>query len=94
MIDPTGRVDSMISTQLRKVYKSVSAASIRQIPKADSINISEFSALVKDTQTKALSKPSIRLNRVLEVQQKLLTSGLPSGTDIANTMVDGNSEGI
>ena len=94
MIDSTGRVDGIISTQLRKVYKSVSAASIRQAPKADSINISEFSALVKDTQTKALSEPAIRLNRVLEVSQKLKTNGLPSGTDIANTMVDGLSEGI
>lgn len=94
MIDSNGGVGNTISTQLSKVYKSVSDAIFRQTPKTSIIEISEFSSLVKETQTKALSEPNIRIDRLLEVTQELESNELPSGKDIADKMADGDIKNL
>lgn len=87
MIEPSSRIDQTLGIDLKKVYKSISAASIRQVD-TDQINISEFSALVEKTRTMALELPDIRLDKVVQAKSDLAAGKRAPSCDIASAMIN------
>lgn len=91
MIEPTGRVDKALGIDLRKVYKSISNASVKRVD-SDQINISQFSSLVEKTRVQALQLPDIRADRVSQVKADLASGKISPANDIASAMIDNSIE--
>ena len=91
MIEPSGRVDKTLGIDLKKVYRSISNASVRSVGK-DEIKISEFSALVEKTRAKALELPDIRMDRVRQVKAELASGRTSDAEDIASAMINNSTE--
>lgn len=86
MIDPSSRIDQIFGINLKKVYKSISAASVRQVS-SDQINISEFSALVEKTRAKIQEMPSIRVEKVVQAKTEFMAGKIKSADVIASKMI-------
>lgn len=91
MIEPSGRVDKSLGIDLKKVYKSISAASVRSSGQ-DQINISPFSALVEKTRAKALDLPEMRTDLVAQVKADLAAGKKAAADDIASAMINNTSK--
>lgn len=86
MIEPTNRIEQTLGIDLKKVYKSISAASIRKAD-SDQISISEFSALVEKTRALALQLPDIRPDKVRQAKADLANGKAPSSEEVASAMI-------
>lgn len=95
MIDKMRGVDGISAVQLNSNIKINGADAVRRLEKRDAVNISRFSALVEKARTQALETPDIRAERVAEVKEAIVSSGIKPSADIAsaiiNTVVKGHS---
>jgi hypothetical protein len=93
MIIPSGKVDSLASIHLQKIYKTAAPGTAARLSRSDAVTISRFSALVEHGRARARALPEVRADVVERARNALLTGAAPAAGDVASAMINAAVEG-
>ncbi|MCE5323116.1 flagellar biosynthesis anti-sigma factor FlgM [bacterium] len=93
MILPINSADSALGVHLNKIYKTQSTEAAAKAGACDVVTISQFSSLVEQARSAAMSGPDIRADIVEQAKAALTEGNLADSEDIASSLINRAVEG-